>query len=473
MASIGLILQHGRSQSQPIVDAFDARVIAAGGTVEGEACANSAISKLLGTPLEDGGTAYSEASLLNIPSGYEAGTLFSQKPTDGAGDFTFTRVGDTATRVNSAGLIETVLADVPRLDYSGGGCPALLLEPQRTNLVEYSEEFFSSGGTVTATKNLQGITGAANTGWTIARTGAIAYIQSGNGVADVFTPQDATGLVLNYYVKWISGTATVRIAPNSSVAWSSSVWNVILVLSSTGVVVNTQSNCSVSVIESLSNGWHRIQIAVNTATGNGATDRPLISCNDGDTFGLASADWVKGSLSSTSHIFTSGSTVTRGSDVCSKTGISSLIGQTEGVLYAEVDINVKREAGTPVAGIITLNVNAANLHNCILFGINRDTTNQIYALGQVANVTQFSVSSGNISSGIHKVALAYKANDFALFVDGVLVDSSNSGSVPPTSQVLLSPRFNGDIVSLNDRLKYAIIYTQRLSNAQLAAMTTL
>jgi hypothetical protein len=252
--------------------------------------------------------------LVLLPYRYKSSVAYSVIPEDGSGDWTVDR-NSIATRVNSDGLIEEVATDVIRIDYSNGGCPALLLEPQRTNLVEYSEEFFSSGGTLIATKNLQGITGSANTGWTISRSGAIAYIQSGDGVTDFFIPQDATGLVLNYYVKWISGTATVRIEPNSFVAWSSLVWNVILVLSSTGVVVNTQSNCSVSVIESLSNGWHRIQIAVNTATGSGATDRPLISCNDGDSFGLASADWVKGSLSSTSHIFTSGTTATRAADV--------------------------------------------------------------------------------------------------------------------------------------------------------------
>jgi hypothetical protein len=31
--------------------------------------------------------------------------------------------------------------DIPRIDYTGGGCPSILLEPQRTNLVLRSEEF--------------------------------------------------------------------------------------------------------------------------------------------------------------------------------------------------------------------------------------------------------------------------------------------------------------------------------------------
>lgn len=55
---------------------------------------------------------YDSASIITIPSGYKAGTLYSAKPTDGSGDMTFTRTGDTATRVNSAGLIERCITNL-------------------------------------------------------------------------------------------------------------------------------------------------------------------------------------------------------------------------------------------------------------------------------------------------------------------------------------------------------------------------
>jgi hypothetical protein len=51
---------------------------------------------------------YEDASLVMIPSGYKTSKVYSAKPTDGAGDLTFSRSNDTATRVNSAGLIEKV-----------------------------------------------------------------------------------------------------------------------------------------------------------------------------------------------------------------------------------------------------------------------------------------------------------------------------------------------------------------------------
>jgi len=73
-------------------------------------------------------------SLLLIPDKYKASKLYSQLPESGAGDFTFTRSGDSATRINSAGVRVVMAANIPRIDYSSGGCPSLLLEPERTNL---------------------------------------------------------------------------------------------------------------------------------------------------------------------------------------------------------------------------------------------------------------------------------------------------------------------------------------------------
>jgi hypothetical protein len=41
----------------------------------------------------------------------------------------------TATRVDENDLVSSVASNVPRIDYTGGGCPSILLEPQRTNIV--------------------------------------------------------------------------------------------------------------------------------------------------------------------------------------------------------------------------------------------------------------------------------------------------------------------------------------------------
>ena len=71
--------------------------------------------------------------------------LYSVLPSSGVGDFDFTRSG-SATRINAQGLIETVGSGVSRLNYPMidgvvKGCPSHLLEPERRNHIQYSEDF--------------------------------------------------------------------------------------------------------------------------------------------------------------------------------------------------------------------------------------------------------------------------------------------------------------------------------------------
>ena len=57
-----------------------------------------------------------QASLLLIPSGYKSQKVYSIFPTDGDGDFDFSRSG-SATRIAKNGLITTVDSNIPRLEY--------------------------------------------------------------------------------------------------------------------------------------------------------------------------------------------------------------------------------------------------------------------------------------------------------------------------------------------------------------------
>jgi hypothetical protein len=132
---IGLGIGINRSNyAQGIFNAYQSRVIADGGITEAGACVD-AVSGLLLT-----------ASLLLIPSGYKSGKAYAQIPTNGNGDLTWTRAS-TAIRTNSSGLLESMGSGVPRLSYMYGSCPALLLEPQRTNLALQSESFDNASWT--------------------------------------------------------------------------------------------------------------------------------------------------------------------------------------------------------------------------------------------------------------------------------------------------------------------------------------
>jgi hypothetical protein len=238
-------------------------------------------------------------------------------------------------------------------------------------------------------------------------------------------------------------------------------------------------------ISNMANGWYRISINY-VVTGTYATAGiSILDTNVNARYESYVGDGTSGvyiwgcqyeqSSYPTSYIPTTSSSATRVADECFKTGISSLIGQTEGVLFAEAQLNVKPENGSPVVGILTTNNNVSDLQNCIILGVERNAngTNRIYCLVQVSNVTQAALFGSNITDGNYKIALAYKANDFALYVNGVQVATDTSGSVPTTSQVLIGTRRNSDNYTLADGVSQAVIFPTRLTNAELASITTI
>jgi hypothetical protein len=146
-------------------------------------------------------TLLSEASFLVTPNGYKASKLYAAIPTNGNGDMTVTRA-TTATRVDENDLISSVASNVPRIDYTGGGCPSILLEPQRTNIVLNSATVVTQTITTAAVANTLSFYGTGTI--TLSGTFAEALVGTGatNRVSLTFTPT-AGSLVLT-----VSGTCT-------------------------------------------------------------------------------------------------------------------------------------------------------------------------------------------------------------------------------------------------------------------------
>jgi len=88
------------------------------------------------------------------PSAYKAGKTYTAIPNVDAADLSISRAS-SATRINEDGLIEVMGDNVPRMDYTDGGCPVLLAEQQAENLIEYSNSPTSpnweNNGTATVT----------------------------------------------------------------------------------------------------------------------------------------------------------------------------------------------------------------------------------------------------------------------------------------------------------------------------------
>lgn len=359
------------------------------------------------------------------PSGVKAEKLYSHKPHNGNGDFTHDRNLGTATRVNKDGLIESVAEDVPRLDYPivdgvVQDCPALLLEPVRTQLIEYSEDFsqtfwtkinssitsnqvISPDGTLNADKLVEDTQNDAHI------TTASPTITLGNNTFSVFAKAGERSILGIEF-------------PTNGILVSFDLVQ--------GVYVNQQANPDNYSITPYSNGWYRIDITENLT----ASSIVSLSLRDdsgnrvyqGDgTSGLYiwGAQLESGSYA-TSYIPNDGTTatVTRNADVCDSAGTSAEFNDSEGVLYAESSV-----------------LDTANVFKNI--SINNDSLTERVTIGFYGSAIYGYVHSSSTAVlnsnytppttlDANKVAIKYKANDFALWVNGFEVATDTSGSAP-------------------------------------------
>jgi hypothetical protein len=165
----------------------------------------------------------------------------------------------------------------------------------------------------------------------------------------------------------------------------------------------------------------------------------------------------------TSYIPTTSSSVTRLADACYRTGISEYIGQSEGTLYWEVDFGVNNTSEYPA--IFLWDGTATNR---MLIQRRGNTSKLQYqvVVGGVSQVDELGTTT--IGSGKVKIAYAYKANDFVVYLNGSqeIVDTSGSTYSGALSQLAFQNL-------RHDKTSAIALYKTRLTNAELAALTTL
>ena len=176
-----------------IILAFKTRVIADSGTFEAETNLESQLNNI-------GKDLFDSASLVITPNGVKTSKLYSIKPNEGTGDLSVTRA-TTATRVNESGVIVDVPANVARIDYSTGQ-PAILVEPQRTNLVFPSDIATTQVRAVTAQIYTLSFYGTGTVTLSGAFSGSLVGTGTNNRVSLTFT-STAGNLTLT-----VSGTVT-------------------------------------------------------------------------------------------------------------------------------------------------------------------------------------------------------------------------------------------------------------------------
>jgi hypothetical protein len=135
-----------------------------------------------------------KASLIITPNAEKVGKLYSVIPSDGNADLTVVR-GTTATRLNSLGVIENVAINEPRLNYDTvGGCPAILIEPQRMNRLLNSETVVTQTISTTGVACTVSFYGTGTITFSGTFTGSLVGTGANNRVSLTFTP--TTGSLL-------------------------------------------------------------------------------------------------------------------------------------------------------------------------------------------------------------------------------------------------------------------------------------
>jgi hypothetical protein len=207
-----------------------------------------------------------------IPSSFKAGKLGSVLPLNGDGDFTFTRAS-SATRINQSGLIEVVATGVPRIDHTGGGCPALLIERQSTNLTLQSQDFDNSSWTKSGS-SISPNTAVSPDG-TLNSDKLIESTSSGSHVIrESFNPPISSGF--NYTISVFAkqnGRSRIRLsnAAQSGVYANFDILN--------GAIISEGSFATAS-IKDYGNGWYRCSIYfLSTTTISQTNIRILNSTN--------------------------------------------------------------------------------------------------------------------------------------------------------------------------------------------------
>ena len=423
-------------------------------------------------------------SLLLVPARFKTGRLYSQIPTntDNRGDFTVTR-NTEARRFDSAGLVASVASGIPRLDYytSGGvtGCPALLVEPAATNLALQSENFL----TTWAPSNI-----AVTTGSTAAFTAPdgttnadlLTATTSGNArINQSFTFVSGTTYSYSAFAKAGSGFFGLTMENGGVLSGSAVVWNLNTGALAVSGVVGAGYTLQSQGIENYGNGWYRCRMTVllglgaagniRANTSNGTMTSAVIQSASGNTAYVWGAQLETGSVA-TSYIPTTTGTGSRSADVVSVSGaVSGSIGQTEGTIYAEVD--VRTFTSSAARRIVNLRVDGSNL---LSLQINEASTNiEFVAASGITSVTAF---ASGLTAGIYKIAVGYNsaASGTVLYVNGTLRDTKTI-AIPNLSAAVFGLGIRGDGsagTQLNDRIRAVALYTTRLTNDELQSLTT-
>ena len=360
--------------------------------------------------------------------------------------------------IDNVSVKEVIENDVPRLDYSAT-CASLLLEGQRTNVLVHSTNFSGGWALDDATKVSNSTTSPDGT------VNAITLIGNTNASRHHIR-QGAAGSV----TASLSVFAKAKELRYLQIATINTISQYVNFDVSNGTIGTVGSAFTDAKIEDYGNGWYRCSVtstnqynAMYISLVSSLTSSWLESwtmSNNTDGLYLYGAQLEQGSYA-TSYIPTSGSTVTRTSDVCNNAGTSATFNSTEGVLFAE--IAALADDGTNRR----LSISDGTTSNRVLIAYNT-ISNQIQAIINSGTVNITHIVS-DVKSFI-KIGFKYKENDCALWVNGVQV-ATDTNATMPLGLNKLQYNDGGGGLPFYGKTKQLMVFNEALSDEELSDLT--
>lgn len=336
-----------------------------------------------------------------------------------------TQATSNLTRVNEQGLIESVAANILPRDFVNGGCGEFNIWPQRTNFMLNSEDI---------------------AGWTpISGLGTTANNQTaldGATTADTLTGDGtSTACGLNQSVSVSAGgqhvfSCFLKAGTNNFAAIDISGF-----VGGSGTnfayfdLANGTTPTAGAKIDLISNGWYWCQSAPFTVdagdlSGNMSlyitlSDATRDFATAGDANGQSIYAWgaqVEAGSYATAYIPTGGSSETRDAIQVSQSGLSSVLGDAGGGIYAELKIFDNSSTKT-----IALNNTVGNdsINKRVELRVSTQLTFDVVNSG----ITECSISAGTIANDTYtKICAAYAVNAFSLHQDGATIGTDSSGN---------------------------------------------
>jgi hypothetical protein len=405
-----------------------------------------------------------DASLLVTPNAYKATKLYSIIPSNGNGDFTVTRA-TTATRINSAGLLETVGNNIPRLDYSLGSCPNILLEPQRTNIALYSEDFADATWSKLRTTVTQNTTNSPDNTLSadtieVSSSGQAYFLQAVTTVAGTVN--------VSIYCKYINQQFLQIYSSSSGQAYANfDILN--------GLAGSNGTNASNVQITTAANGFYRISVAlvvpvasINIRFAFVASSSSAYNPSEGIAgrqFYAWGAQFESGGYS-TSYISTTSASVTRNLDQILRSNVytNGLITASGGTWFVDIRGNVPVVRDLSTSGIFLNAGVASTIGNGFVL---RNAGSTLTRMGV------FTVVAGGLSANLHtiatdnaKVAFKWNGTTADVFVNGVKVVAATPFT--PTAMENLVGEGQNRAVQINSMA----LFPTPLTDPQCIALTT-